>query len=365
MPGVTLYLGVSKDAEYGEVYSITAEGPRKWRHHIEGIFRLVENELKENSLYRGKAFDGQKQPKFIDLSGVDRTKVIYSDLVQEQMEANVWSIIKYPNTLAELGVPLKRAVLLEGPYGTGKTLAALLTAQIAIANGWSFLMCRPGQDDLFNVMATARLYQPSVVFFEDIDILAEGGNGGQGNLSQLLDIFDGIQAKGSKILCVLTTNHVEKIHKGMVRPGRLDAVIHIGALDSRGIRRLVESTVPEHMLDEELDWDLIVESMAGFLPAFCREAIDRAVRYNVARNEGKATKLGTPDFVAAAQGLRPQLELMEGAREGIIGDELKVAFEKIVGSQVKQQVAGAEVYEAGGGDLMYELKPSRKAPSFD
>jgi hypothetical protein len=94
-------------------------------------------------------------------------------------------------------MPLKRAILFEGDYGTGKTLAAFLTAQIATANGWSFHYCRPGRDNIATVMKTARLYQPAVVFFEDVDTIAEGGDAD--DVSQLLDIFDGNHREGHRV----------------------------------------------------------------------------------------------------------------------------------------------------------------------
>lgn len=253
-------------------------------------------------------------------------------------------------TLAELGVPMKRAVLFEGPYGTGKTLGAYLTAKEAVANGWTFIYCRPSRDDLFDTIATARLYQPAVVFFEDIDVV---GNGDGDHVSRLLDVLDGIEAKGTELVCVLTTNHVERIHKGMVRPGRLDAIIHIGALDPRGVRRMVEATVPEHLLEPNLHWPAISEAMEGFLPAFVREAIDRTVRYNLARNEGKATPLATVDFVTAANGLRPQLELMENAADTKDVNHLAVGLEQAV----ERVVGGLAVRTEPDGSDDWPLVP--------
>jgi transitional endoplasmic reticulum ATPase len=352
LKGVELGLGATKHHEYGKIFQVSAEGPRKYRFEIEGIFRLIEEELKRDSLYRGKSFDGQENPSFLDLRGVSPDKVIYSDETTLQMEANIWSLLRYSDQMEELGVPLKRACLLEGPYGTGKTLAAYLTAQVAEQYGWTFILCRPGRDSLFDVMSTARLYQPSVVFFEDVDVIAQAGTD---HTAQLLDIFDGIQSKGTKIICVLTTNHVEKIHKGMVRPGRLDAVIHVGALDQHGIQRLILATVPDDLLAPDLDWTAIASAMDGFLPAFCRESIDRTVRYNVARNGGVATKLDTADFVGAAQGLRPQLELMEGAKETADHDTMASAMTKIVTQVVKEKVDQAQIVD-GDGDWMYSLR---------
>lgn len=348
LPGVQLDLEGEMTQEYGLIFGISAQGPKKYRHHVEGLFNLVQRELETNSLYRGKAFDGQRMPQFLDLGGVDPKKVVYAQETRTQLEANIWSLLRYSRQMEDLGVPLKRAVLLEGPFGTGKTLAAYLTARTAVENGWTFLLCRPGRDDLREVMGTARLYQPAVVFFEDVDTVASAESN---NVQQLLDIFDGIQAKGTRIIAVLTTNHVERIHKGMVRPGRLDAVIHIGTLDPAGVRKLVEATVPEDLLAPNMDWPTVTSAMDGFLPAFVREAIDRTVRYNVARNKGTVSKLEAADFAAAAEGLRPQLALMEGAKDVPSRELLAHTFSEVV----KDALHDAELKDVDD-DAMYWLK---------
>jgi transitional endoplasmic reticulum ATPase len=216
LAGSTLTLGAVNDPEVGQLFMITATGPRRFRHHIEGIFRLIDEELSTNSMYRGKAFDGQEVPQFLDLSGVEASKVVYTAEVLDRLDTDIWALIRYPEQMREMGLPLKRAVLLEGPYGTGKTLAAYLTAQIAQEHGWTFIYGRPGRDDLGDLMATARLYQPAVVFFEDVDTVA--GAEGVDDVSRMLDILDGMQSKGTEIICILTTNHIERLHRAWCAP---------------------------------------------------------------------------------------------------------------------------------------------------
>jgi SpoVK/Ycf46/Vps4 family AAA+-type ATPase len=267
-------------------------------------------------------------------------------------------VLRHTDALRKLKLPRKRAVLLEGPYGTGKTLAAFLTAQIATANGWTFLYCRPSRDNFVNVMATARLYQPAVVFFEDIDSMTTDETSRDG-ISVLLDLFDGITAKGTEIMVVLTTNHRDRIHKAMIRPGRLDSVIHIGALDQSGVQRMIEATVKEDLRAEDLDFGAIYEVMQGFLPAFVKEAIDRTMRYSIARNDGEVQELSTDDFVNAAVGLRPQLELMEGAGEGVSPDPLGVSMRK----EVMVALQGSPILEAGSDQHVLTLAPGENGHS--
>jgi hypothetical protein len=340
LPGVTFTLG-SQKKESGVVFVIYANGPRKERFKIQGVFNLIEKELAENSLYRGKAFNGAQMPEFLDLSKVSADKVIYSEEVLTQFDANVWSLIKHTDEMTQHGVPLKRAVLLEGPYGTGKTLGAFLTAKIAEENDWTFIYCRPGKDNIAEAMHTAKLYEPAIVFFEDVDTISSENTNTE--ISSVLDTFDGVASKGSKIVAVLTTNHLDKIHKGMLRPGRLDSIIHIGHLDEAGVRKMVASVIPADLLEENMDWDAIAKSMEGYLPAFISEAAGRAIRYNVARNGGKATKLTTADFIAAADGLRPQWESMQEASETARKTTFEDSFKELLG---KQKIVGSSNEDA-------------------
>lgn len=343
-----LYLGSLPDPEVGLLFALTVEAPRKFRGHVEGLFIAIEEELKISSIYKGKAIDGAQHPGFMDPFRTDRTKVVYSEDVTTQLSANVWTLLEHTDTVRELGLPLKRTVLVEGPYGTGKSLAAQLTAQKAIENGWTFVFCRPGTDDLPTTMKTAQLYAPSVVFFEDIDVIAETGD--PDTVSKLLDTFDGIASKGIDLICVLTTNHVERIHKAMLRPGRLDAVIHIGALDADGYERLIKAVVPAHLLAEDIDYAVIAKAMEGFLPAFAKESIDRAMRYAIHRAGERPQAFTTEDFVLAAEGLRPQLELMENATEGKRTNSLDGAVDRAV----KEAVDGLFLTDSDG-DGVYKV----------
>ena len=323
-----MHLVEEDNAEWGPLFHLVIEAPRKYRLHIEALFTMVEKMLREKSIYKGKAIDGAVQPNFVDLRGVDPSKVIYSDEVETQLNANVWSLLRHTELMEEMKIPLKRSVLFEGDYGTGKTLAAFLTAQAAVENGWTFIYCRPAKDDLDTVMATARLYEPCVVFFEDVDTMASKGD--SDSVTRLLDIFDGINAKGTKLLAVLTTNHPEKIHKGMVRPGRLDAVVKFGSLDEEGIEKLIRSAVPADMLADDIDWHEVYVANQDFLPAFVKEGIDRTLRYAVARLGEKPEALTTADFVEAANGLRVQWEMMQEANEGEKPDALGQALRRTV-----------------------------------
>lgn len=317
-----------QDEEKGLLFAVAVNVKRKYEVAMEGFFQRLEHELQTNSIYRGKAFDGRRDPEFLDTESVDPDKIVYNNETLTQLEANVWSQLRYTDVFREKGESLKRAILLEGPYGTGKTLGASVTAKVAVENGWTYIYCRP-KDNLREVMSMARLYQPAVVLCEDIDTQAAGEEG-RDRMSEVLDIFDGLSAKNNEIMVILTTNHVQRLHKGMLRPGRLDAVIHIGELEAEAVVDLIHATTPEGMLSEDVDYTAVGEAFSGFLPAFVKEAVSRATRFAISRNGGKPTKLTTRDLVAAAASLRPQLELMSEALDAPKVDPLSEVLKDVV-----------------------------------
>ena len=304
-------LGATYSDEDGIVFAISVSAPRKHRRRIEGFLSVVEDELRKNSIYRGKAINAAEEPGFLDLS-VDPGKVIYTQETMRQLNANLWSVLTYADNLRKSGQTLKRAVLLEGPYGSGKTLAGNLSGQHAVANGWTFIQVRPG-DDPYAALRTARVYAPALVWVEDLDVLIAGKD--RKEVSKVLDALDNAANKGAEIMVGFTTNFPETLEKGVLRPGRIDAVIHIGGLDAEAHQRLIRATIPAEMLDTDMNWDEVGAAFKEFLPSFGVEAASRALRYAMVRGKGTVTPITTADLVEAAADLQSQLDLLNNASE--------------------------------------------------
>jgi ATPase family protein associated with various cellular activities (AAA) len=333
---VEFHLGGEEDEDKGVLFVITAEGKKIMAEEVQVIFNLVEEELATNSIYRGQAIDDGYH--FLDLAGVDPAKVVYSEVTQGELERHILVRLRHPEVLEHYGVQLKGAVLLEGTFGTGKTLAGYLTAQEAVRNGWGFILVRPehlaGEDAVTvfrQAMQTAALYGRTVVFVEDVDTLTDVDQERQ-RISTMLDLFDGARSKGIEVLAVLTTNRAEAITPGMVRPGRIDAVITITPPDAQGIERLCKVLVHEELLDPSIPavgeefgngertygWAEVAAAMEGFIPAAINEACSRAMRNMIVRTEGQVNgaRITGEDLVAAANGLIPQMELLQRAIDG-------------------------------------------------
>ena len=343
LPGLrqaTLTITHTQHKEKGLLGRLVANCRRADKPIIDGFFRVVEKYIQENSIYRGHAVYGNMD--FFDTEVIDPDRFVYTEAVWAQAETNILSPMKHAHVLAEFGMSPKRVVLLEGPFGTGKSGLGRTASKVAVSQGWTSITARSGVDDPFAVLQTARLYQPALVFIEDVDTFSESQD--PAYVSRLLDQFDGFGNKDINMLLVLTTNHPDRIHKGMLRPGRLDAVIHIGDMDRPGVERLANIMIGGS-LDPVTNFDNFYEATAGFTPAYVSEAIERAFRYTIAR-EGKPGLINDVDLVNACNSLRAQHELQEAAADSHeklppLDQQLRQMIEEVSGVDVDTVIEGA------------------------
>ncbi|KAL6854629.1 BCS1 N terminal domain-containing protein [Trichoderma novae-zelandiae] len=162
---------------------------------------------------------------------------------------------------ANRGIPYRRGYLLYGPPGTGKSslslaLAGYFRMKIYIVSLSSINATEEGLTSLFSSLPTRCL-----VLLEDIDTAglthtreepdatspsnstpssssapspstgpATTGSGGRLSLSGLLNILDGVASQEGRLL-IMTTNHIEKLDKALIRPGRVDMVVPFSLAD--------------------------------------------------------------------------------------------------------------------------------------
>lgn len=343
LPDVTFEVTQRRDEKYGIVGFLTAAGPKKHSHRIEAIFNLIANELEVNSLYRGKAFTDDEKPEFIDTARIDPSKIVYSELVQKQLAGSVFARLDYPEAMAKVGVRFRSCTLLSGEFGVGKTEALNLIAKRAVEKGITFIKVATG-GDLMQAMQTARMYAPAVLAFEDVDSLGSAESESD-HIQQVLEAFDGQQAKLNEVMLIVTTNYEHSLHKGLVRPGRIDGIIKIGPPDAAGIQRLIEVRSPEGLLSPDVDWDAVTTAYEGFFPSFVVEAASKAIRYAIVRLEGALNghSLTTEDLVDAAHELRPQFELHKSASTSVQRPDLTVALEDTVRRALGQDEEGKAI----------------------
>jgi hypothetical protein len=317
-----VYLTGTNDRDLGEVFAIKVEAKKRYEKEVQAFFADVAEQLKNGSIYRGKAVAGASKLDFIEgLETFDPNQIVFAADVKAQLDVALFAPLRWPHSYRSEGIPLKRAVMVHGPYGTGKTSVGQMLAKEAVANGWTFVMARPGIDSVQDVLKTARLYAPAVVWVEDVDVETAASSNPR-KISEMLDAFDGITAKGGgEIMIALSSNFIERIPPGMLRPGRLDYVIEIAELDSGATEELLRKVIDPDKLGE-VDFDAVYEQMCApkapgrFLPAFVKATADRARSFAMNRLGGeRAYRLETEDLVYAAKSLHAQLKLHQDAAD--------------------------------------------------
>lgn len=318
IPGVEgqLATGGMRKPDGKLIFVLGGEVKQKHKQLIATLAQEARHYVREHSIYRGKGFklrtdekgeiDFNTPPAFIDLSRVDERELVLPIDTQRDVETNLFCPIEHTEACRKLGVPLKRGVLLEGPYGTGKTLTAFVTAKKCRTHGWTFIYL-DRVTALKEAYMVARQYSPAVIFAEDIDRVASGER--DVKVDDVLNNIDGIESKGSEIITILTTNDVRAIEPAMMRPGRLDAVISVLPPDADAAERLMRLYARSAIAVNE-DLAPAAKELSGQIPAVIREVVERAKLYAISRNQSVDNLLGE-DLLQSARSMKRHLELMK------------------------------------------------------
>ena len=255
---------------------IAISGEVKQKHviKVKELAARTRELLKTKSLLRGKSFrisfappkKGEQfnLPTFIQPA--TGTAPLLNPHILREVQASVWTPMEHTEECRNLSIPLKRGVLLAGPYGTGKTLTMSYTAGVANKHGWTYIYLTDVREIAKGYELAAQL-APCVIAAEDLDLV--------GNSEEVRNIMDAIHTKNLEIIVVLTTNHVEKLDMALRRPGRLDNVIPFEAPDAVTASKIVKLYARD-LLANEVDLSAIGEKLAGRIPAVIREIVERA-----------------------------------------------------------------------------------------
>lgn len=200
----------------------------------------------------------------------------------------------YPELYANFGINPPRGVLFHGPPGTGKTLVARALANSCSTNTTkiSFFM-RKGADILSKwvgeaernlrcLFEEARKWQPSIIFFDEIDGLAPCRSGDRGDqvyasiVSSMLALMDGIDSRG-QIVVIGSTNRIDSIDPALRRPGRFDRELYFG-YPNKGARKTILDIATKkwkHQPSEEFKMYL-AEMTKGYCGADIKDLCTRA-----------------------------------------------------------------------------------------
>ncbi len=166
------------------------------------------------------AIDAQDQQDIAGLCATDTTfdSIIGAEDAKAELKGFI-SYLKEPRAYAKNGVPAPKGIILYGPPGTGKTMLAKALAHESGATfiatqGNNFLMGKPGAgaQEVKRLFAMARKYAPSVLFIDEIDIVAKDRmtNGLASDvINALLNEMDGFSTNTSRPVFVLAATNFD------------------------------------------------------------------------------------------------------------------------------------------------------------
>lgn len=323
VPGIEGELQTGLDTS-GSIPKFVIQGRVKAKHRPEimKIYELTKKILREQSVYRHKAIrvdfsymtkrEGfnplNDEPKFMDVSSANPNDLIFESETKRIIRLCLFSLIEKSQLMRDHKVPLKKGILLAGPYGTGKTMTANVTAKLANDNGWTFIYVKYAQH-LHHALRMAQQYSPAVIFAEDIDRAVSGDRTTE--MDEILNTLDGVDTKHSEIITVLTTNHLDQINPAMLRPGRLDSIVPINLPDADAAAQLIR-IYGRGLLSPTFDYVEAGNALRGKIPAVIRECVERAKAAAIDRVNGDITgKVEADDVIVAAAAMNAQIELIK------------------------------------------------------
>ncbi|KAL3511035.1 hypothetical protein ACH5RR_030436 [Cinchona calisaya] len=245
------------------------------------------------------------------------------ELKKKLQQAVEWPL-KHSAAFSRLGVSPVRGILLHGPPGCSKTTLAKAAGHAAQASFFSLsgaelysMYVGEGEALLRNTFRRARLAAPSIIFFDEADVVAakRGGSSsgsttvGERLLSTLLTEMDGLeQAKG--ILVLAATNRPHAIDAALMRPGRFDLVLYVPPPDLEARYEILRVHTRGMKVDVDVDLKRIAEDTELFtgaeLEGLCKEAGIVALREDIS-----ATVVCNRHFQTVRKSLKPALSREE------------------------------------------------------
>ena len=293
--------------EHSMVESVTVEVTGGDRDRVQRVIDDIRRLTVEHNVFRGhviefgsEVFGHRRAPfHFVDRPRIDREHVILPPEVLGGIERQVIGVARHAGRLLASGQHLKRGVLLHGAPGTGKThmirylLGQLSGVTVVLLSGRALGM-------IAQACSVARTLQPSVVVVEDVDLIAEQREYGEGEhplLFQLLNEMDGL-GEDLDITFLLTTNRADLLEPALAqRPGRVDHAALLPVPDAGARLRLLQLYQGTLVLDLA-DPDAVIGRTEGVTASFMKELLRRAALR--AADESEDEEASTPIRVTDA-----------------------------------------------------------------
>jgi cell division protease FtsH len=237
----------------------------------------------------------KKRVTFEDVAGADEEKAELAEIVD---------FLKQPKRYIELGARIPKGVLLVGPPGTGKTLLAKAVSGEAgvpffSISGSDFveMFVGVGASRVRDLFEQAKKNAPCIIFIDEIDAVGRQRGAGLGGghdereqtLNQLLVEMDGFGANEG-IIMIAATNRPDILDPALLRPGRFDRQILVGAPDVKGREEILKVHSKNKPLSDSIKLDILARRTPGFTGADLENLMNEAALLAV-RNGKKVIEM--------------------------------------------------------------------------
>ncbi len=233
------------------------------------------------------------------IASPDKKKVTFDDVAGEDEEkeelAEVVDFLKQPKRYLEAGARIPKGILLVGPPGTGKTLLARAVSGEAGVPFYSIsgsefveMFVGVGASRVRDLFDQAKKSAPCIIFIDEIDAVGRQRGAGLGGghdereqtLNQLLVEMDGFGVNEG-IIMIAATNRPDILDPALLRPGRFDRHILVGAPDVKGREEILRVHSKGKHLADEVSLQVLAKRTPGFTGADLENLMNEAALLTV------------------------------------------------------------------------------------
>ena len=235
----------------------------------------------------------------------EKTRVTFKDVagLNEEKEdlQEVVDFLKNPKKYIELGARIPKGILMVGPPGTGKTyLSRAVAGEAGVPffsiSGSDFveMFVGVGASRVRDLFEQAKKNAPAIIFIDEIDAVGRKRGAGLGGghdereqtLNQLLVEMDGFGVNQG-IIIMAATNRPDILDPALLRPGRFDRQVVVGAPDVKGREAIFKVHSRNKPLADDVNVEVLARRTPGFTPADIENLMNEAAILTARKREKK------------------------------------------------------------------------------